>query len=70
MLIAQAVNRATTSILCIAGSENRERSMNETHVKSPNVCFFTDSYLVYPMWRDSWTSLRPVHDPRFRDAIA
>ena len=39
MLIAQAVNRATTSILCIAGSENRARSMNETHVKSPKFVF-------------------------------
>ena len=33
--------------------KNRQRSMNETQVMSPNVCFFADSYLVYERRRDS-----------------
>jgi hypothetical protein len=52
-LTMQAVKRATTSILYIAGSENRQRSMNETRVGSPKVCFSRDSSLVYGMRRDS-----------------
>jgi hypothetical protein len=65
MLTAQAVNRATISILYIAGSKNRGRSMNETHIKSPKVCFSADSYLVYGKRRDSRMSLRPAHAPSF-----
>jgi hypothetical protein len=52
-LTAQAARSATTSSLCIAGSENRTRSMNETRAGSPEVCFFSDSYLVYGKRRDS-----------------
>jgi hypothetical protein len=35
------------------GLQNRPRSMNETRVKSPKVCFSADSYLVYGSRRDS-----------------
>ena len=56
-LTAQAVNRATTRILYIAGSKNRlknrPRSMSETRVKSPKLCFLDDSSLVYGIRRDS-----------------
>jgi hypothetical protein len=35
------------------GLQNRPRSMNETRVKSPKVCFLADLYLVYGIRRDS-----------------
>jgi hypothetical protein len=35
------------------GLQNRPRSMTETRVKSPKVCFSADSYLVYGIRRDS-----------------
>jgi hypothetical protein len=35
------------------GLQNRPRSMTETRVKSPKVCFLADSYLVYGIRRDS-----------------
>jgi len=38
------------------GSENRQRSMNETRARSPKVCFSRDSYLVYKRRRDSHAS--------------
>src|ERR1700728_347871 len=57
-LTAQAVERQATSILVIGGSKNRRKknraqSMNEPRAKSPKVCFFRDSYLVYGIRRDS-----------------
>jgi hypothetical protein len=67
-LTAQAVRRTATSILLIAGSKdhlwnraacrmsrlkNRLRSMAETRLKSPKICFSADSYLVYGIRRDS-----------------
>jgi hypothetical protein len=53
MLTKQADIRATTSILYIAGSENRQRSMSRVSAESPKVCFCRDSYLVYEKRRDS-----------------
>ena len=57
----QAAMRATTSIRFIAGSKKREKnrqknrpqSMSETQARSPKVCFFRDSPLVYGKRRDS-----------------
>jgi len=49
--------RAMISILFIAGSKNRRKnrpqSMSETQARSPKVCFFRDSPLVYGKRRDS-----------------
>jgi len=52
-LIAQAAKSTKKRALCIAVSENRPQSMNETQVRSPKVCFSRDSYLVYGIRRDS-----------------
>jgi hypothetical protein len=57
MLTAHAATRTATSILIIAGSENRlknrPQSMDETQARSPKFCFSPDSSLVYGIRRDS-----------------
>ena len=45
------------------GLQNRPRSMNETQVKSPKVCFSADSYLVYGIWRDSRRRVSAMASP-------
>jgi hypothetical protein len=56
-LTMQAIKRATTSILYIAGSKNRSKkrtgSMSRVAAEGPKDCFFRDSYLVYRWRRDS-----------------